>query len=66
MRDIAYKAIYAKENLQKTKDKEPTIEEIAEEISIPKEDIVMSLDAISAPLSLYEQGVDSLYIMEQI
>ena len=70
LRDIAYKAIYAKENLQKTKDKEPTIEEIAEEISIPKEDIVMSLDAISAPLSLYEpvyqEGGDTLYIMDQI
>lgn len=70
LRDIAYKAIYAKENLQKTRDKEPTIEEIAEEISIPKEDIVMSLDAISAPLSLYEpvyqEGGDTLYIMDQI
>ena len=59
LRDIAYKAIYAKENLQKT-----------EEISIPKEDIVMSLDAISAPLSLYEpvyqEGGDTLYIMDQI
>lgn len=70
LRDIAYKAIYAKENLQKTKDKEPTIEEIAQEISIPKEDIVMSLDAISAPLSLYEpvyqEGGDTLYIMDQI
>ena len=70
MRDIAYKAIYAKENLQKIKDKEPTIEEIAEEIGIPKEDIAMSLDAISAPLSLYEpvyqEGGDTLYIMDQI
>jgi RNA polymerase sporulation-specific sigma factor len=70
LRDIAYKAIYAKESLQKTKDKEPTIEEIAKEICIPAEDILMSLDAISAPLSLYEpvfqEGGDSLYIMDQI
>jgi RNA polymerase sporulation-specific sigma factor len=70
LRDIAYKAIYAKENLQKTKDKEPTIEEIAKEICIPAEDILMSLDAISAPLSLYEpvfqEGGDTLYIMDQI
>ena len=70
LRDIAYKAIYAKEQLQKTKDKEPTIEEISKEISISKEEIAMSLDAISAPLSLYEpvyqEGGDTLYIMDQI
>lgn len=70
LRDTAYKAIYAKENLQKLRDKEPTIEEISAEISIPKEDIIMSLDAISAPLSLYEpvyqEGGDTLYIMDQI
>lgn len=70
LRDIAYKAIYAKDMLLKKNDREPTLEEIAEEISISKEDIAMSLDAISSPLSLYEpvyqEGGDTLYIMDQI
>ncbi|MGN0394619.1 MAG: RNA polymerase sporulation sigma factor SigG [Coprococcus sp.] len=70
LRDIAYKAIYAKDMLLKKNDREPTLEEIAAEISISKEDIAMSLDAISSPLSLYEpvyqEGGDTLYIMDQI
>ncbi len=50
--------------------KEPTIEEIATEIGIPKEDIVYALDAIQSPMSLYEpiynEGGDTLYVMDQI
>lgn len=70
LRDIAYKAIYAKEVLLKKNDREPTLSEISEAISISKEEIAMALDAISSPLSLYEpvyqEGGDTLYIMDQI
>ena len=54
LRDTAYKAIYAKENLIKKNSKEPTINEIATEIGISKEDIAFALDAIQNPVSLYE------------
>ena len=70
LKDTAYKAIYVKENLMKKNQKEPTITEIAEEISIPKEDIIYALDAIQNPMSLYEpvytEGGDTLYVMDQI
>lgn len=70
MRDIAYKAIYAKDILTKRMDREPTIEEISNEIDIPKEDIVNALDAIATPMSLYEpvyqEGQDVLYLMDQV
>ncbi len=70
LRDTAYKAIYAKERLAKERQKEPTINEIAEEIGISREDIVFALDAIQSPLSLYEpvyfDGGDTLYVMDQV
>ena len=70
LKDTAYKAIYAKENLTKKNLREPTIMEISQEIGIPKEDIVYALDAIQNPMSLYEpvytEGGDTLYVMDQI
>lgn len=70
LKDTAYKAIYAKESLLKKNMKEPTIMEIAEEVGLPKEDIVYALDAIQNPMSLYEpvftDGGDTLYVMDQI
>lgn len=70
LRDIAYKAIYAKEHFMKEHSKEPTIMEIASEIGIEKELIVYALDAIQNPVSLYEpvytEGGDTLYVMDQI
>ena len=70
LKDTAYKAIYAKENLMKQNQKEPTIAEVATEIGIPKEDVVYALDAIQNPMSLYEpvytDGGDTLYVMDQI
>ena len=70
LRDTAYKAIYAKEALTRKNQKEPTITEIASEIGIGKEDIVMALDAIQSPMSLYDpvysEGGDTLYVMDQI
>ena len=70
LRDTAYKAIYAKENYMKQNLKEPTLNEIAAEIGIEKEEIVYALDAIQSPVSLYEpvytEGGDTLYVMDQI
>lgn len=70
LRDTAYKAIYAKEGYMKKHLKEPTINEIAEEIGIAKEDIVFAMDAIQSPVSLYDpvytEGGDTLYVMDQI
>ncbi len=70
LRDTAYKAIYAKEGYVREHLKEPTVQEIADEIGIAKEDIVFALDAIQTPVSLYEpvynDGGDALYVMDQI
>ncbi|MDO5807171.1 MAG: RNA polymerase sporulation sigma factor SigG [Lachnospiraceae bacterium] len=70
LRDTAYKAIYAKENYTRMHLKEPTIEEIATEIGISKEEITYAMDAIQSPVSLYDpvytEGGDTLYVMDQI
>ena len=69
MRDTAYKAIYTKEKLTKLRQKEPTINEIASEIGVP-EDIVLALEAVQTPVSLYEpvynDGGDTLYVLDQV
>ncbi len=70
LRDIAYKALQAKEQLIRKNSKEPNIQEIAEQIGIKKEDIVFALDAIQDPISLFEpvyhDESDTLYIMDQV
>lgn len=70
LRDIAYKAIYAKERIMREEDREPTIDEVAREIQVEKEMVVMALDAIATPVSLYDpvyqEGGDTLYIMDQV
>lgn len=70
LKDTAYKAIYARETLTRQNAKEPTLEEIAKEIGISKEDIAYAMDAIQNPMSLYEpiftDGGDTLYVMDQI
>lgn len=70
LRDTAYKAIHTRELLSKTTLKEPTIEEIAKESGLTKEEIVFALDAIQSPVSLYDpvytDGGDTLYVMDQI
>ena len=70
LRDIAYRAIYAKETYMKTNLREPTIAEIASAIGINKEMIVYAMDAIQNPVSLFEpvytEGGDTLYVMDQI
>lgn len=70
VRDMAYRVLQQKEKMLKENGKEPTIEEIAKELKIEKEEIVNSLDAIQDPVSLqepvYNDGADSLYIMDQV
>ncbi len=70
LKDTAYKAIYAKEALTRKNSREPSMEEIAQEISISVEDITYALDALQTPMSLYEpiytDGGDTLYVMDQI
>lgn len=70
MRDIAYRAMQAKEKLIAQNHKEPTVEEIARELELPREDVVTALEAIVDPISLYEpvfsDSGDTLYVMDQI
>lgn len=70
LKDMAYKAIYAKEQFIRKNQKEPTVSEIASEIGVSKEDIVIALEAVSPTVSLYEpvfnEGQDTLYVIDQI
>lgn len=70
IRDLAYKALQAREKLTKELNRDPTIEQIAKEIGVNKEEIVFSFEAIQDPLSLqepvYNDGTDSIYIMDQV
>lgn len=70
MRDLAYKAIQSKDRLTVKLQREPSIEEISEDIGEKKADIVIALESISDPVSLYEPVYsdcdDALYIMDQI
>lgn len=70
MRDIAYKAMQAKEKLTNKTQREPTIEELAKAMKLPKEEVVMALESVVDPVSLYEpvysDGGDTIYVMDQI
>ena len=70
LRDIAYKAMQARERLSVTLGREPTVAEIAAELDVKQEDVVMALDAIQEPMSLnepiYHDNGDALYVMDQI
>lgn len=70
LKDIAYKALKFKEQYQKTYHKEPTIEEISREIGVDEVDIVISLEAIQEPISIYtpiyNNGMDEIYLIDQI
>ena len=70
MRDTAYRAMQIKEQLTNKNNREPTIEEIAKIMEMPKEQVVLSLEAIVDPVSLYEpvfsDGNDTIYVMDQI
>ena len=70
LRDIAYKAMQARERLGVKLGREPTIAEVAQELEVKQEDVVMALDAIQEPMSLnepiYHDNGDALYVMDQI
>lgn len=70
MRDTAYKALAVKERLTADNGKEPTIEEIAKALDMPREDVSVALDAILDPVSLqepiYHDGGDAVFVMDQI
>jgi RNA polymerase sporulation-specific sigma factor len=69
LRDTAYKALQIKEDLENKTTEEPNLTEIAQELGIPREDIVQALDAIQDPISLFEpvyhDGGDPIYVMHQ-
>ncbi len=70
LRDTAYKAIQVKEKLSNELMREPTAEEIAENLGISKQQVVLALEAIVEPVSLYEpvynEGGDAIYVLDQI
>ncbi|MCM1545230.1 MAG: RNA polymerase sporulation sigma factor SigG [Ruminococcus sp.] len=70
IRDTAYHAMQVKERLQNDSQREPTVEEIAKEMNIKKESVVIALEAIVDPVSLYDpvyfEGGDTIYVMDQI
>ncbi len=70
MRDIAYKTLKAKEEYINIHAKEPTIDELATMLALPKEDIVFALESIQDPVSLHEpaynDGTDTIFVMDQV
>ena len=70
VRDLAYKAMQFREKYTRENGKEPTIDIIAKELGVEREDIAFSFDAIQDPISLqepvYNDGAESIYIMDQV
>lgn len=70
MRDTAYKVLQAKERFLAEHQREPSVEEVARELDIKREDVVFALDAIADPVSLYEpvysDGGDTICVMDQV
>lgn len=70
MRDTAYHAMQVREKIQNQTGRDAKIEEIAEELNLPREQVVLALEAIVDPVSLYEpvysDGGDTIYVMDQI
>lgn len=70
IKDTAYKAMQVKERLTTKNQKEPTVQEIAKELEIPVEDVVIALESIVSPISLYDpvysDGGDTIYVLDQV
>ncbi|EIT85005.1 sporulation sigma factor SigG [Fictibacillus macauensis ZFHKF-1] len=70
LRDIAYKALQVRDQLMSKLSREPTAQQIADALEVPKEEVVFALDAIQDPVSLFEpiynDGGDPIYVMDQI
>ena len=69
-RDTAYRVLQAREKLQREQQREPTVEQIAKELDIPREDVVFAMDAVVDPVSLFEpvysDGGDTVTVMDQV
>ena len=70
MRDTAYRVLQAREKLQRDSQREPSVEQIAKELDIPREEVVFALDAIVDPVSLFEpvysESGDTVCVMDQV
>lgn len=70
MRDTAYRVLQARDRLTAESQREPTVEQIAKELGIPREEVVFAMDAIVDPVSLYEpvyaDGADTVCVMDQV
>ena len=70
VRDLAYKVLAIREKTLKEKQKELTVEEIAKELGVEKEEIAFCLDAIQEPISLqepaYSENTENIYIIDQV
>jgi len=70
MRDTAYRVLQARDRLMAETQREPTVEQIAKELDIPREEVVFAMDAIVDPVSLYEpvysDGGDAVCVMDQV
>ena len=70
MRDTAYKVLQVRDKYLAENQREPTVEQIAQELGIPREDVVFAMDAIVDPVSLYEpvysDGGDTICVMDQV
>ncbi len=70
IKDTAYRAMQVKERIMGENQKEPTVSQIAKELSLPIEDVVIALESIVAPMSLYDpvysDGGDTIYVLDQL
>ncbi len=70
LKDLAYRAMQTREALSAKLNREPSVDEIAAHLSLPKQEVVMALEAVCAPISLYEpvysDGGDTIYVMDQL
>ena len=70
MRDLAYRVLQAREKLLREQQREPTVEQIARELDVPREEIVLAMDAVVEPVSLsepvYSDSGDAVTVMDQV
>ncbi|MBR4100185.1 MAG: sigma-70 family RNA polymerase sigma factor [Clostridia bacterium] len=70
IKDTAYRAMQAKERIMSEKQTEPTVAQIAKELDLPVEDVVIALESIVSPMSLYDpvysDGGDTIYVLDQL
>ncbi len=70
LRDTAYKVMQAREKLMAQTQREPTVEQLAKELDIPREEVVFAMDAVVDPVSLFEpvyaDGGDTVCVMDQV